>query len=61
MRSLRCEKKKVEKNFLHRKKDREMVIGYTFRVGYIYRADCKNVVYDIVKNVFIQIKNVKTG
>jgi hypothetical protein len=22
------------------KKDRETVIGYTFRVGYIYRADC---------------------
>jgi hypothetical protein len=21
-------------------KDCEMVIGYTFRVGYIYRADC---------------------
>jgi hypothetical protein len=40
VRSLRCKKKKVEKKFLHRKKDREMVIGYTFRVGYIYRADC---------------------
>jgi hypothetical protein len=40
MRSLRCIKKKVEKKFLHRKKDRETVIGYTFRVGYIYRADC---------------------
>ncbi len=22
------------------KKDRKTVIGYTFRVGYIYRADC---------------------
>ncbi len=40
MRSLRCKKKKLKKKFLHRKKDRETVIGYTFRVGYIYRADC---------------------
>jgi hypothetical protein len=30
----------LKKKFLHRKKYREMVIGYTFRVGYIYRADC---------------------
>jgi hypothetical protein len=32
-------KKKLGKKFLHGKKDRETVIGYTFRVGYKYRAD----------------------
>jgi hypothetical protein len=30
----------LEKNFFLGKKDCEMVIGYTFSVGYIYRADC---------------------
>ncbi len=36
-----AKRKKLKKKFLHRKKDRETVIGYTFRVGYIYRADFK--------------------
>jgi hypothetical protein len=38
---------KMKKNrifLLHLKNDREIVIGYTFRVGYTYRADCKHVV-----------------
>ncbi len=33
------QEKSWKKNFTW-EKDREMVIGYTFRVGYIYRADC---------------------
>ncbi len=40
MGNLGTKKKKVKKNFLHGNKDGDMVIGYTFRVGYIYRADC---------------------
>jgi hypothetical protein len=32
--------KKSKKKFFNGKKDGETVIGYTFRVGYIYRADC---------------------
>jgi hypothetical protein len=34
------QKEKSRKKFLHGKKDCEMIIGYTFRVGYIYRAGC---------------------
>jgi hypothetical protein len=42
--------KSWEKKFLHRKKDCETVIGYTFRVGYIYRADFKLVIcIDVLK------------
>jgi hypothetical protein len=33
--------KKVAKIFSYGKKDGEMLIGYTFRVGYTYRADCR--------------------
>jgi hypothetical protein len=41
MGNLWWKKKKVEKQFFNGKKDDETVIGYTSRVGYIYRADCK--------------------
>jgi hypothetical protein len=30
----------LKKIFLHGKNDSKMAIGYTFHVGYIYRADC---------------------
>jgi hypothetical protein len=33
--------KSREKKFFNGKKDGERVIGYTFHVGYIYRADCR--------------------
>ncbi len=33
-------KEKNKKKFFNGKKYGETVIGYTFRVGYIYRADC---------------------
>jgi hypothetical protein len=34
-------RKKSQKSFLYGKKDGKMLIGYTFCVGYTYRADCK--------------------
>jgi hypothetical protein len=33
-------RKKLPKSFSHGKKDGKMLIGYTFCVGYTYRADC---------------------
>jgi hypothetical protein len=37
-----CDKKrkKLQKSFSHGKKDGKVLIGYTFCVGYTYRADC---------------------
>jgi hypothetical protein len=37
-----CDKKrkKSQKSFSHGKKDGKVLIGYTFCVGYTYRADC---------------------
>jgi hypothetical protein len=40
--SLRGKKKKVEHFvFIHGKNGGKILIGYTFRVGYTYRADCR--------------------
>jgi hypothetical protein len=33
--------------YLHGKNGGEILIGYTFRVGYTYRADCKFINLDI--------------
>jgi hypothetical protein len=40
--SLSCKKKKSNILFLHGKNGGEILIGYTFRVGYTYRADCNS-------------------
>jgi hypothetical protein len=39
-----CDKKrkKSQKSFSHGKKDGKVLIGYTFCVGYTYRADCRS-------------------
>jgi hypothetical protein len=39
-----CDKKrkKLQKSFSHGKTDCKVLIGYTFCVGYTYRADCNN-------------------
>jgi hypothetical protein len=44
--------RKKEKKFYMGKKDCEMLIGYTFRVGYTYRADCK---YSRLKTMKLKI------
>jgi hypothetical protein len=57
MGNLGRKKKKVDKKIFTWEKDGEMVIGYTFRVGYIYRADC----ISIYKYIYLYMLSFQMG